>query len=131
METLGERLRRLRTVRSLSLDELAAKAGVTKAYLWRLETSSGVNPSIDIVNKLAKGLGVMASNLLGEDPPLTPSEELEIPAALYEAQNRYAIPKEDVQDLARVRFRGGQPMSPDDWMGLYLQLKRTVGKVGN
>lgn len=129
MDKFGDRLRRLRSDRGLSLDELAAKAGVTKAYLWRLETSPSVNPSLDIVGKVAVGLGVSTASLIPE--PARPNEEaLELPPALLEAQRQIGIAPDDVADLARIRFRGGQPMTSEDWIGLYLQLKRSSKKEG-
>jgi hypothetical protein len=33
---------------------------------------------------------------------------------------------EEFQDLAAMRFRGGQPKSKDDWYDLYRTLKRTT-----
>lgn len=127
METFGDRLRRLRTERRLSLDELAGKTGVTKAYLWRLETSPGVNPSLDILHKLASGLGVTVSSLIVEQVvPGGPS--IDIPSALREAKEQFGISDEDTQDLSRIRFRGGQPLSKDDWLALYFQLKKATSK---
>lgn len=129
METFGERLRRLRTDKGLSLDELAAKTGVTKAYLWRLETSPGVNPSLDIVNRLAAGLSVAPGSLIS-DQDSSNLEPVDVPPALKEAQARFGIAQGDIADLARIRFRGGQPMTADDWIGLYLQLKRSATTGG-
>ncbi len=124
METFGERLRRLRTQRELSLDALAAKTGVSKAYLWRLETNPAVNPSIDVAQKLADGLGVAIADLLVA--PGLMEGGVEIPPALTQAKMEFAISDKDLLDLARIRFRGGQPLSAEDWGLLYLQLKKTV-----
>lgn len=124
METLGQRLRRLRTHKGLSLDELAAATGVSKPYLWRLETSPDINPSVDVVQKLAGGLGITVSELLSA--PEARQGGVDIPPALRQAQDDFNIPESDLADLARIRFRGAQPMTAEDWGVLYLQLKRTV-----
>lgn len=123
METFGERLRKLRTQRGLSLDELAAKTTVSKAYLWRLETNPEVNPSVDVAQKLAEGLGVAVTALVAA--PADVAFDIEIPPTLKEARQTFGIPDRDLLDLARIRFRGSQPITAEDWGLLYLQLKKT------
>jgi transcriptional regulator with XRE-family HTH domain len=125
METFGERLRKLRTQRGLSLDELAAKTGLSKAYLWRLETNPDVNPSIEVAQRLAAGLEVTIGALVAE-PSTGPEGDVEIPPTLKQAQQTFSIPAQDLTDLARIRFRGAQPMTAEDWGLLYLQLKKTL-----
>jgi transcriptional regulator with XRE-family HTH domain len=127
METFGERLRKLRTQRNLSLDELAAKTGLSKAYLWRLETNPDVNPSIEVAQRLALGLEVAIGALIAESSAGADGD-VEIPPTLRQAQERFEIPAQDLPDLARIRFRGAQPMTVEDWGLLYLQLKKTVAR---
>jgi transcriptional regulator with XRE-family HTH domain len=62
---VGENLRRLRKARSLSLDDLAVASGVSRAALSHIETSKG-NPTVGVLWKIAVGLGVPFSDLLGE-----------------------------------------------------------------
>jgi transcriptional regulator with XRE-family HTH domain len=125
METLGERLRKLRIQRNLSLDELAAQASVSKAYLWRLETNPDANPSVDVAQKLAEALEVGVGTLIAP-PAGVANQEVDIPPTLSQAQQSFGIPDQDLVDLSRIRFRGGQPFSAEDWGLLYLQLKKTV-----
>jgi len=124
METFGERLRKIRTQRGLSLDELAAKTSVSKAYLWRLETDPGVNPSVEVAQKLAEGLGITVTALVIAHADV--ADDVEIPPTLKQARKMFKIPDKDLADLARIRFRGAQPMTPEDWGLLYLQLKRAI-----
>jgi transcriptional regulator with XRE-family HTH domain len=124
MENFGERLRKLRTQRGLSLDELAAKTAVSKAYLWRLETNPSVRPSVDVAQKLAEGLGVGVTALVAA--PADVADDVEIPPTLRQARTMFGIPDTDLPDLARIRFRGAQPMTPEDWGLLYLQLKKAT-----
>jgi transcriptional regulator with XRE-family HTH domain len=127
METFGERLRKHRTQRSLSLDDLAAKTGLSKAYLWRLETNPDINPSIEVAQKLASGLEVTILALIAA-PSIEAEGRAEIPPTLKKAQKAFGIPERDLPDLARIRFRGAQPMTAEDWGLLYLHLKKTVAK---
>lgn len=54
---LGQRIRKLREERGLSLDQLANKTGVSRAYLWKLEMKP-CNPSVGILQSLAEALDV-------------------------------------------------------------------------
>jgi transcriptional regulator with XRE-family HTH domain len=62
---VGENLRRLRKSRNQSLDDLAVASGVSRAALSHIETSKG-NPTVGVLWKIAVGLGVPFSDLLGE-----------------------------------------------------------------
>jgi transcriptional regulator with XRE-family HTH domain len=44
--------------------DLAKKAGITDAYIANLETGKKVNPSLDVLKKLARALGVPVTDLL-------------------------------------------------------------------
>lgn len=63
---VADNLRLLRKQRDLSLDELAARSGVSRATLSQVETSK-TNPTIAILWKIAAGLGVPFASLLGEE----------------------------------------------------------------
>ncbi len=64
MARLKVRLRRWRRARGLTQEELAKKAGVTKFYISQLETGIRDNPSLPVLQRLAKALGVSAGELL-------------------------------------------------------------------
>src|SRR6185295_19006454 len=61
-------LRDKRKLRGMSLDELAAASGVSRAALSQIETLKS-NPSLSVLWKIAVGLGVPFSELLGESGP--------------------------------------------------------------
>ena len=61
---IGQMLRKLREARGLSQRELAAKAKVTGAYVAQLETGAKKNPSLAILQRLARALGVTVTELL-------------------------------------------------------------------
>src|SRR3954453_19742310 len=62
----GERLRELRTQTGFTQEQLAEKALVTASYVGRLERG-GAAPGIDLVERLAKALGVKVADLLPEE----------------------------------------------------------------
>src|SRR5580700_8212984 len=66
VNALGERLRAAREARGLTLDQLSASVGVSKAHLSRLE-SGDRQPSVGILVEVAAALGTRVSVLLGED----------------------------------------------------------------
>src|SRR6476661_9547814 len=68
--TLGEQIKRLRKGRGWTRDDLAARAGITGAYLSMLESGKRANPTRDVLLKLAEVLGVSVAELEGEDDPL-------------------------------------------------------------
>jgi len=62
---LGELIRALREERGMSLGDLERASGVGKGYLWELETETKANPSVDILQKIARAFEVPASRLIG------------------------------------------------------------------
>jgi transcriptional regulator with XRE-family HTH domain len=60
---LAIRLRELRERRGWSQEQLAARAGISRGYLARLETARQ-DPRLSILEKLARALKVKAATLL-------------------------------------------------------------------
>jgi transcriptional regulator with XRE-family HTH domain len=63
---VADNLRRLRKERALSLDQLAAASGVSRAALSQIEGSK-TNPTLMVLWKIAVGLGVPFQALLGTE----------------------------------------------------------------
>jgi transcriptional regulator with XRE-family HTH domain len=61
----GRRVREHRSQRSLSLEELATRAGVSRAMLSKVERGEK-SPTIPIASKIARGLGLSLSLLVGD-----------------------------------------------------------------
>src|ERR671916_1099122 len=61
---LGGRVRALRQGRGLTLEELAGLSGVSRAMISKLERGEK-NPTLVVAAKLAEGLGVTLSQLVG------------------------------------------------------------------
>lgn len=64
---LGEKIKKLRESRGLSLSELAERAGVAKSYLSTIERNLRRNPSIQFIEKIADVLHVSVTSLIDED----------------------------------------------------------------
>ncbi|WP_084390969.1 helix-turn-helix domain-containing protein [Novosphingobium capsulatum] len=62
-EILAANLRRHRQAAGLSQEELAHRAQIDRTYISALERCL-YSASIDVVDRLAKGLGISASDLL-------------------------------------------------------------------
>ncbi len=87
---VAERLRRLRRAAGLSLEELAVRAGVSRAMLSQIETLK-TNPTIAVLWKVARGLGVSFSDLLGSEqgPPAVRLDREKDARYLYSADRRF------------------------------------------
>ena len=59
-EKFGEKLRKVRTARHKTLEDLAEAIGSSKAYVWQLENKKNANPSAELLLKIA--------NYFGESP---------------------------------------------------------------
>ena len=66
VETLAERVARLREAAGLTQAALAAKSGLTLSNLRQIEQGATANPRIDTMRQLAKALGVTLDELAGE-----------------------------------------------------------------
>lgn len=58
-------IKALRQAKGLSQRALAARVGVTAAYITMLERGKKTNPSLPTLRKLAKALSVPVTELLG------------------------------------------------------------------
>jgi transcriptional regulator with XRE-family HTH domain len=63
---VAENLKAVRTSRGLTLDELSARCGVSRGTLSQIETAR-TNPTVAVLWKIASGLGVPFSTLIGEE----------------------------------------------------------------
>jgi len=63
---IGERVKKLRQEKRMSLSELAEQAGVAKSYLSSLERNLQTNPSIQFLEKIAGVLKVPVDQLIHE-----------------------------------------------------------------
>jgi len=63
---IGDRVKKIRQERKMSLSELAEQAGVAKSYLSSLERNLQQNPSIQFLEKIAGVLNIPVEHLIHE-----------------------------------------------------------------
>ncbi|MDP4083564.1 MAG: helix-turn-helix domain-containing protein [Bacillota bacterium] len=63
---IGDRVKKLRQEKKMSLSELADKAGVAKSYISSLERNLQRNPSIQFLEKIASVLNIPVDLLIHE-----------------------------------------------------------------
>ncbi len=131
--SLAEKIRNLREANDLSLDELAARAKISKTYLWELEqdTAGTKKPSADVLLRIATALSTTLADLLSLATVKIQQAAVELPPSLKDFQNRMAaqntpLTEEDLRDLAVMKFRGGQPQTADEWHQLFLLLVNSI-----
>ena len=71
--TIGEKIRRLRTERGMTQEELGKMVGVKKAAINKYETGIVVNLKKDVIQKLARALDVNPVWLMDEEDGWPPS----------------------------------------------------------
>ncbi|MBT2697270.1 helix-turn-helix domain-containing protein [Bacillus sp. ISL-40] len=64
---IGDRVKKFRLEKKMSLSELAAQAGVAKSYLSNLENNKQENPSIKFLEKIAVVLNIPIDHLIHEE----------------------------------------------------------------
>ena len=131
---LGHKIRQLRAEKELSLNGLADKASISKAYLSQLENDVSKQPSAEILLKIASALGITIADLL-DQPVRVYAEDFEdedIPDVLRELINKRGkvldIQKEDVRMLMNIQYRGNQPKTVDDWEHILQSIRYVMRK---
>ncbi|ELK49077.1 DNA-binding anti-repressor SinI [Halobacillus sp. ACCC02827] len=85
---IGERIKKIRKDRHMSLSELAERAGVAKSYLSSIERNIQTNPSVQFLTKISQELGVTINFLLhGEAEPQDENLDEEWMNLVQEAMN--------------------------------------------
>jgi len=102
---VGQKLREKRKARGLSLDELAAASGVSRAALSQIELFKS-NPSLGVLWKIAVGLGIPFSELIG-----------------WQSQEAAVLRRTDTQVLrsadGKMESRPLSPAGSNPWVELY------------
>ncbi len=97
---VGENLRRLRTQRGLSLEKLAQQSGVSRAMLGQIELGQSA-PTINVLWKIASGLGVTFSALL--------TGQQRSGALVMRAQEAHVLTSSDRKFTSRALFPVNEP----------------------
>lgn len=121
--SLGARIRQRRAERAMRSADLARAAQISTGYLSNLESGVAKHPSAVIVQRLALALGTTVADLLEQEFGATIDA---LPAGLLAFAAQHDLPEEEVLMLARIRLRGEQPDTPEDWHYLYESIKRSL-----
>ncbi len=62
--SFGEKIKKLRTDKQLTLDELSESTGLSKGYLSKLENGHRGTPKAETITKLARGLDIEYEDLM-------------------------------------------------------------------
>ena len=120
--TFGQTVRKRRLEEKYSQEKLAQAVGISRNYLSQIERGQATNLSWQVRERLASVLG------LSEEPATTGSPQNDLPPSLAKFAQTAALPPDDVLMLARLKYRGQQPTTPEKWELLYNVIKMTVGK---
>ena len=128
MVTIGEKIRQLRKKFGWTLDDLAQKSRVSKAYLSQIENGESERPSAEILFNISTALGTSILDLLGKQIEVD-SRVSTIPDNLNKAALQYDIPIYEVRRLASIKMRtddekGRKDYTVDDWHFLYQTISR-------
>jgi transcriptional regulator with XRE-family HTH domain len=94
----GEKLRKLRISREITLEALADAVGSSKAYIWQLENKENAKPSADLLLRLAGYFGEAPEFFL--DDTSEDRSEAHIEDAFFRKFNKLA--EEDKRTIERI-----------------------------
>jgi transcriptional regulator with XRE-family HTH domain len=120
---IGEAIRRRREEANLSLSALAARAKVSKGYVWNLENRKSERPSGQTVYRIAEALGTTMSELLGQQLLTDTVAVDEMPPGLAELVEAQNLTERDAQMLSAINFRGQHPKDLTGWTLVWTAIK--------
>ncbi|MBW4474752.1 MAG: helix-turn-helix domain-containing protein [Stenomitos rutilans HA7619-LM2] len=114
-EDFGKIVRERRKQEGLSQEELADRVGISRNYLSQIERVQATNLSWQVMERLSAVLGLQADQ-----------DTTTLPPGLPEFAEAASLPPDDVLMLARLKYRGQQPTTPEKWELLYKVIKMAV-----
>lgn len=126
---IGQRLHQIRTEKELSMRAVARMADISVAYLSKIEHDEA-NPTLEVLERLARVLGLELNELGGPagDLPLT----VDSPDSFQNFVEEYGEKYEELGDpdwrrmLLSVRLHGRYPQKSEDWLMLFLGIRRAL-----
>ena len=86
-ETLGEIIKNARIKADITVEDLAAKVGVTERFIYRIE-NEGKKPSYDILYKLIRALSILPDQIFFPEKQIEDSEMENLVRMLYNCDER-------------------------------------------
>ena len=131
---IGDNIKKYRQIRGLTMPDLATKAGVSKAFLWEIESGKSKRPGAEMLFKIAEALDVTIAHLMGKEPGKEAMDliEPEINDGLRAFINERKVQgspldPEEIKSLSYVQLRGGRPTTKEQWSLVYGMLKEITG----
>ena len=131
---LGQKLRSLRHDKGLILEDASKLANISRVYLSDIERGT-TNPSIKIVNKIAKAYNLTLADLFRDVHAVQEEIKINYPTTLLDFIENSEY-KSELDDnwkdlLAGIHLCGKYPSSKTDWVEIYLHLKRMLAPRKN
>ena len=128
---LAEKVKTLRDARNLSVEGLAEASGVSKPYIWQIESGRRANPTGDVLRKLAAALGTTVSDLVGAPEVISKDVLAKVPKGLRDLERKrgrsIGLQEQDIEMLKHIHYRGRRPEKSADFELIFLFLKRILG----
>jgi transcriptional regulator with XRE-family HTH domain len=130
-DNLAKNIKHFRMHKQISQPELAERAGLSRGYIYMLESGEMRNPSVEKLFQIAKALDCTIADLIGHSKVAAKFDvPIEIPESLQEfakRKKREGDPLEDDEllSLASTQYRGKRPQTVEDWAWIYEFLRRT------
>lgn len=125
---LGEKIKQRRGEIGLNIEQLANKAGVSKAYISQLESGTSTKPSASKLYDIAVALNTSMADLLGKTVPVASSATtVEIPLNLSKIAKKFDLDDVMLRRLAMIQNRDGESsdaVSEDKWVSLLMAVKQ-------
>ena len=96
----GEKLRKRRVERGITLERLAEIVGTRKSYIWQLENKKPARPSGELLIKLANALDISGEFLI-DDRYDMPSD-MHVGIALARGASERGLKQEDIDKLFEI-----------------------------
>lgn len=127
-ENLGQRIRKIRKEKKMSLSAVSKQAEISVAYLSKIERDEA-NPTVEVLERLAEVLQMtldeIAAGLRSDSYSLE-----DLPETLRQFIEEYGDKFAELKDpdwqrmLSSVRLRGRYPEKSDDWLMIFLEARR-------
>ena len=131
---IGSNVKKYRQIRGITLPDLAQQAGVSKAFLWEIESGKSKRPGAEVLFKIAEALNVTIAHLMGKEvnreaPNLIEPEINEGLRSFINERKLQGRPldPEDIKSLSFVQLRGGRPTTKEQWALVYGMLDEITG----
>jgi transcriptional regulator with XRE-family HTH domain len=127
-QQVGAQVRVEREKAKLSIAQLATDAGLSKAYVVRLENGA-TNPSLGVLDQIAKALDITVADLVRSPVVRFDISEVDVSPSLRVFADEASLTSMELRTLASIRWRRGEePRTAERWRYIFdsLRLSRSM-----